>query len=98
MTWGSWLARSRWLTWSFLTLTETYSIEAKVVNGQGYTAVGHHFKWHFIDDFLGVAGQVVGLGYGLVHWEDDLSITFDRDFLAVFVEEADFIGLMLVFA
>ena len=86
------------MTWRFLTLTEADSIEAEVVNGQGYTAVSHHFKWHFINDFLGIAGQVVGLGYSLVHWEDDLSIPFDRDFLAVFVEEADFIGLMLVFA
>ena len=86
------------MAWRCLTLTEAYSIEAKVVNGQGYTAVGHHLKWHFIDDFLAVAGQVVGLGYGLIHWEDNLSITFDRDFLALLVEEADFIGLMFVFA
>ena len=86
------------MTWRFLTLTEAHSIEAEVVNRQGYTAIGHHFKWHFIDDFLGVASQVVCLGYSLVHWEDDLSITFDRDFLAVFVEEADFLGLVLVFA
>ena len=98
MTWSSWLARSRWLTRGFMTLTETYRIEREVVNGQGYTAVGHHFKWHFIDDFLAVASQVVSLAYGLVHWEDDLSITFDRDFLAVLVEEADFISLVLIFA
>ena len=86
------------MTWSFLTLTETYRIEREVVNRQGHTSIIHHLKWHFIDDFFAVAGQVVSLGYSLVNWEDNLRITFDRDFLAVFVEEADFIGLVLVFA
>ncbi len=49
-----------------------------------------------IDDFLGVAGQSSKLWLQpCLLGENNLSITFVRDFLTVFVEEADFIGLVL---